>query len=86
MPNVFSVFFHTVYLGIEWAFGFVTLRVPSDVGVRVALIKLVASFEHEGLVERDGAWYSTNWETARRKLHVSAETVFGKLSIDKTGR
>ena len=75
-----------IALNVEVTFGFVTLHVPTDVGVRVALKKMVASFEHEGLVERDGAWYSTNWETARRKLHVSAETVFGKLSIDKTGR
>ena len=75
-----------IALNVEVTFGFVTLHVPSDVGVRVALKKMLASFEHEGMVERDGAWYSTNWETARRKLHVSAETVFGKLSIDKTGR
>ena len=48
--------------------------------------KTLASFAHEGLVQRDGAWVSTNWESAPHKLRISAETVFGKLTIDKTGR
>ena len=75
-----------VDLNVEVTFGVVTIHVPSDVGVRVSLKKMVASFEHEGLVERDGAWYSANWSSARYKLNVSAETVFGKLSVHKTGR
>ena len=73
-------------LNVDVTFGVVTIHVPSDVGVRVSLKKMIASFEHEGLVQRDGAWVSTNWQSARYKLNVSAETVFGKLSIDKTGR
>jgi hypothetical protein len=60
--------------------------VPSDVGVRVTVKKGLASFDHEGLVERDGAWVSRNWDSAPHKLHVAAETVFGKLTIDRTGR
>lgn len=73
-------------LKVDVTAGFVTIHVPSDVGVRVSLRKTFASFDHEGLIERDGAWVSTNWESARFKLNVAAETVFGKLSIDKTGR
>ena len=75
-----------VELRVEVALGFVTIHVPADVGVRVTLEKTFASFDHEGLVERDGAWVSRNWETAPHKLRVSAETVFGKLRIDRTGR
>jgi predicted membrane protein len=73
-------------LRIEVTLGVVTIHVPSDVGVRVSLKKTLASFAHEGLVQRDGAWVSTNWESAPHKLRISAETVFGKLTIDKTGR
>lgn len=75
-----------VDLSVEVTFGVVTIHVPSDVGVRVTMKKVAGSFEHEGLIERDGAWVSANWGSARHKLTVSAETVFGKLSIDKTGR
>lgn len=75
-----------IELNVEITLGFVTIHVPSDVGVRVTLEKLIASFEHEGLIERDGAWVSANWSSARYKLNISAETVFGKLHIDKTGR
>ena len=75
-----------IELHVEVMLGVVTIHVPSDVGVRVTLEKTFASFDHEGLVQRDGAWISTNWDSAPHKLRVSAETVFGKLTIDKTGR
>lgn len=73
-------------LHVEVTLGVVTLHVPSDVGVRVSFKKVAASFEHEGLVQRDGAWVSRNWDSAPHKLRVTAETVFGQLTIDKTGR
>jgi hypothetical protein len=73
-------------LHVEVLLGVVTIHVPADVGVRVTLEKTFASFDHEGLVQRDGAWVSRNWDSAPHKLRVSAETVFGKLTIDRTGR
>jgi hypothetical protein len=73
-------------LRVEVTLGFLTIHVPSDVGVRLSVKKTLASFEHDGLVQRDGAWVSPNWETAPHKLRISAETVFGKIKIDKTGR
>jgi hypothetical protein len=75
-----------VELQVEVTIGIVTVHVPSDVGVRVTVQKGLASFDHEGLVQRDGAWVSRNWDSAPHKLHVAAETVFGKLTIDRTGR
>jgi predicted membrane protein len=75
-----------IELRVEVTLGVVTIHVPADVGVRVSLEKTLASFDHEGLIERDGAWVSRNWDSAPHKLRVSAETVFGKLKIDRTGR
>jgi hypothetical protein len=75
-----------IELEVEITLGLVTVHVPSDVGVRVAVNKVIAAFEHEGLIERDGEWVSPNWDTAKHKLRVSAKTIFGKLTIDKTGR
>ena len=73
-------------LHVEVTLGVVTIHVPADVGVHVALKKTLAGFDHEGLVEGDGGWVSSNWSSAPRKLRVTAEMVFGKLTIDKTGR
>jgi len=75
-----------IELHLDITLGVVTIHVPSDVGVRVSLQKTLASFEHEGLIERDGAWVSRNWDSAPHKLRVTAKTVFGKLAIDRTGR
>ena len=73
-------------LHVEVTLGIVTIHVPSAVGIHVSLEKTLASFDHEGLIERDGGWVSKNWDSAPHKLRVTAETVFGKLSIDRTGR
>jgi hypothetical protein len=75
-----------IELRAEITLGVVTVHVPSDVGVRVAVEKVIASFDHEGLIERDGEWVSPNWDSAKHKLRVSAKTIFGKLTIDRTGR
>jgi len=66
--------------------GGVKIRVPSDVGVRVEVGKMLAQFEHDGLIERDGAWYSSNWESASRHLRLRATTLFGGLEIERIGR
>lgn len=73
-------------LHVEVTAGVVTIHVPADVGVRVALKKVIASFDHEGLVQQDGAWVSRNWDSAPHKLRITAETVFGQFKIDRTGR
>lgn len=75
-----------IELRLEATLGIVTVHVPSDVGVRVSLRKVLAAFDHEGLVQRDGAWVSPNWDSAARKLRINAETTFGKFSLDRTGR
>jgi hypothetical protein len=68
------------------AVGTLTLHVPADVGVRVDLERVAASFRHEGLVKRDDAWYSENWDTAPHKLRIRAETYFGKIDIQRNAQ
>jgi len=62
------------------------LRVPEDVGVRLEIQRLAAGFDHEGMVKRDDAWYSRNWDTSTRKLRIRAETVFGALELRRSTR
>lgn len=66
--------------------GKLTLRLPSDVGVRVEVQRVAAGFDHEGLVKRDDAWYSENWDTAPHKLRVRAETFFGGIDVRRLPR
>jgi hypothetical protein len=53
------------------------------VGVRLEVQRVAAGFEHPGLIKRDDAWYSDNWETAPHKLRVRAETYFGKIDVQR---
>ena len=66
--------------------GKLILRVPADVGIRLDLDRLLAGFEHEGMVKRNGAWYSTNYDAAPHKLQVHAETFFGQIELRRTTR
>jgi hypothetical protein len=68
------------------AIGSLTLRVPSDVGLRLEVRRVAAGFDHEGLVKRADGWYSRNWDTAAHKLHVRAETVIGNIEIKSSMR
>jgi hypothetical protein len=51
------------------------------VGVRLTVSRVAAGFDHEGLIKRDDAWYSDNYERAAHKLHLDAETFVGKIEI-----
>ena len=68
------------------AIGKLMLRVPEDVGVRVEIQRVAAGFDHEGLVKRDDAWYSRNWDSAAHKLRIRAETVFGGITVERSTR
>lgn len=68
------------------AVGRLILRVPRDVGLRIEVQRVATDFDHEGLVKRDDAWYSENWERAPHKLRVRAETFFGGIDVRRTAR
>jgi hypothetical protein len=63
------------------AVGKLTLRIPPSVGLRLEVQRVAAGFNHVGLVKRDDAWYSPNYDTAPHKLRVRAETFFGGISV-----
>jgi hypothetical protein len=79
-----SVIRDDVGIDAEVAIGHLGLRLPSDVGVRVEVQKLIASFDHAGLRKRGDAYYSDNWDSAAVRVRVRAQTVFGAIDIDRT--
>lgn len=77
---------HDVSVTTRLVVGKLTLHVPADVGLRVELHRIAAGFEHTGLIKRDDAWYSPNFESAPYKLRLKAETLFGQLEIQRAAR
>jgi Cell wall-active antibiotics response 4TMS YvqF len=77
---------HDVTVVTRLAVGKLTLHVPADVGLRVELQRIAAGFDHVGLVKRDDAWYSPNYESAPYKLKIRAETLFGGIEVQRSTR
>ena len=77
---------HDLSVTTRLVMGKLTLRLPPDVGVRVEVQRIAAGFEHAGLEKRDDAWYSPNFDTAKYKLRVRAETFFGQIDIQRSTR
>ncbi|HEY2374475.1 MAG TPA: LiaF domain-containing protein [Gemmatimonadaceae bacterium] len=67
----------------DLALGKLTLHVPRDVGVRVEVQKFLASFDQQGLVKRGDAYYSDNWDQAKYRLRLRAQTTFGGIELDR---
>ena len=65
------------------ALGKLTLHVPRHVGVRIEVQRFLASFEHDGLRKRGDAYYSDNWDTAKFRIRIKAQTAFGEIELDR---
>lgn len=66
---------------ITMALGSATLRVPSDVGVRVSKDTFLTDFNGSRFHKRDGVHYSENWDSARRRLTVDLTGAFGTIDV-----
>jgi hypothetical protein len=72
---------HDLSVSARLILGGLVLRVPADVGVRVEVQRMLAGFDPAGLVKRDDAWYSPNYDSAPHKLRIHAETMFGGIEV-----
>jgi hypothetical protein len=68
------------------AVGRLHVAVPKDVGIRVDASRVIAGFNHPGLIKRDDAYYSDNWDTARFKLRLRAQTAIGAIEVERIGK
>lgn len=68
----------TVKMGV----GSVVLRFPRSLGVRINRSSFLTSFDAEGLVRRDGSYFSENWDRATRQLTVDVEAAFGAIEVE----
>jgi hypothetical protein len=77
---------HDVTVTTRLIMGKLTLHLPPEVGVRVEVQRIAAGFDHAGLEKRDDGWYSPNYDAAPYKLKVRAETLFGKIDVQRATR
>ena len=70
-------------VNVDLALGKLTLHVPRDVAVRVEVEKFLASFDEQGLEKRGDAYYSDNWDRAKYRLRLHAQTTFGGIELDR---
>lgn len=66
---------------ITMALGSATLRVPSDVAVRLSKDTFLTDFTGSRFHKRDGVHYSDNWDSARRRLTVGVKGAFGTIDV-----
>jgi predicted membrane protein len=75
-----------VQMTVNSALGKVTLRVPADVGVSIESSSFLHSTGGSDMVKREGRTVSSNWDTARHKLHVQSSGAFGRLVVERIVR
>lgn len=68
-------------LDLDAVLGVITVRVPGDVGVKIDASTTLGSIETPGFTARDGALYSDNWATAKRKVTITGRAVFARLEV-----
>ena len=70
-----------IHTELTMALGSVTLVVPDDIGVRVEKETFLTDFDRSGFSKRGDAYYSSNWDSAGRRLTVELEGAFGSISV-----
>ena len=67
---------------VQMGMGSLVLRFPRSLGVRVSRSSFLTSFDAEGMVRRDGSYFSANWDRAEHKLVVDVEAALGSIEIE----
>lgn len=73
----------TMNLTVRAALGGITVHVPADVGIEARVSKTLGSLDAPDLTARDGAYYSSNWGTATRKVVIDATATLAGLEITR---
>jgi hypothetical protein len=67
---------------VRMAMGEITLRLPRQVGVRLAMDKFLSSFEPKGLIRRGDTFVSPNYDRAERRLDLDLTTAMGGVNVE----
>jgi predicted membrane protein len=67
---------------VKIGLGSVKLIFPRDLGVRLSRSSFLANFNADGLVQRDGEYYSRNWDQARHRLNLEISAALGSVEVE----
>jgi hypothetical protein len=68
-------------LTLRVALGSATLRVPRDAGIALRLSRRIANVDSDGFTVRDGVYYSTGYEQAKRHIVVDGSATLATVEI-----
>jgi hypothetical protein len=66
---------------VHMGLGSLELILPEGLGVRLIRKTLLTSLDAEGLVKRGDAYYSTDWDSAGRRITVDVDAAFGSIKV-----
>ncbi len=72
-----------VRVEVDMGLGALELRVPDGIGVRLDKDSFLTSMNADGFDRRDGVYYSSNWESAERRIQVHVNAAFGSISVTR---
>lgn len=67
---------------IKMGLGSLRLTFPRGLGVRIDRRAILTSFNSSGFDQVDGAYQTSNWETATSRLTLSLRAGFGDIDVD----
>lgn len=67
---------------VTMAMGALTLRLPRQLGVRLAMDKFLSSFESAGLIPQGNAFVSQSYDKASRRLDLDITSAVGDVTIE----
>jgi hypothetical protein len=73
---------HNSTAAVKMGMGSVTLRFPRELGVRIDRTAVLTRFTADGMTQRDGSFFSSNWDTAGRRLTVDVEAALGSVRVE----
>lgn len=68
-------------LTLRVALGSATLRVPRDAGIALRLSRRIANVDSDGFTVRDGVYYSTGYELAKRHIVVDGSATLASVDV-----
>jgi len=68
-------------VSVSMGLGSLELRFPEGLGVRLTKDSFLTSLDSQGLVKRGDAYYSLDWERAKRKITIDLDAAFGSVKV-----
>jgi hypothetical protein len=66
---------------IKVGMGSLKLELPREIGVQIDVNRMFSSFDQVGLLKNGNSYYSSNWKSATKRLHLDLTTALGSVEV-----